>query len=670
MIEKKPYNIGLLKDTTSPNVITDSYNNKMDNTKFWDSILQKGIDLTTSLLKEEEEMNFMSLKSETEKLHSEYKMKLSDPKLYKNSEELNKIKEEYSKKIENLSTKYNKTKLTDKHRKNIQLYHKELEHSNDLISKQLEANEKFEQQQGQINLRIFESANNMLAHAYDGQNGIQNLSVATNEYFETIQSQVKAGFLDPSKALEMKSNQLALASLISLSTIEKNSIINSSMSLEDKEKALGNLKEKYKNNKFIDGFSKETAKGYDNLSSDTLEVYMQKNLGKITGDLDLEINKIKSQIRLAKANKGEEPEELTYGEIAKRNELLAQGDVFGAFAFEQDRLKKPVEYTKFDFLLQDPKNYFGDKLQLENPDSNTVPYNYISTSTRKYLINVMNNPSAYMEISPVEDDATVVKKLYDFALNSVSQEMGVELTEDNKFAIAKTLLGSDIAGQYLPNGFDYNIMKKLYSNKNSKMSDSQLQSQLLRAGRNKYYEYDSFVKEKVLTQALNADKTEKKEALNTTALQANSLGTFLTDVELEGKNDTFFKRTDNTMKKNIKEYIRSYYSKNGLEIKEDQLQVMAINFINEIDSNESFRQTLGLKSKAFFSQSNKEKIAQAASSGTPLILSSKELVKYGYIQQAIDEWLEDELSVQLNKLDTLYNGTPVIRITSNAKFKK
>lgn len=662
MADYKAQNIGLLNSYVNTQAPMEAYELENNSKKALNKILDTTIKITGDLLAKEEEINYMNLKSETDKLHSEYQAKLSDTKLYKDETKLKQVKDEYENKLSLLETKYNETKLTDKHRTSINNYTSSLKQSNDLMFDKLYNNQKFQEQQAQINLRIFETSNNALANAYDGLDGLNNVELFTKELHDTLKSQVESNLLDPSKASDTFSDTTALVSLTSYATIQKNAIMDNSMlSEEDKILALGNLKKQLSDNNFLHDMSKEISQGYTVSDQATIEVALHKNLGRITGNLDLEVNKLRG---IAKLNKTTQPSELTWKETNEINQLKAEGKIWEAAVKELDAKKIPVTATKWDYLLQDlGQNFAKNPLKLEDYNSNNVPENYISDSTVKTINNNITDPFTNLGLSADASDEEIIETITDDALNRVAQEMNVELTPQNKFAVAKVLLGAkDIKGKYLPQGFDLNMLKYKYAPESSKMTERQYNEQLKKMSRQRYYRTNTVLSN--MLEEANGKKDDETARTNV-ALIANSQGTAIRKSQLNGQSKPFFKTMPSNLNSTAKSFIRNYYNKNGIAISETNLQILTNELRSKIEKNPVIIEMIGQKAMANYSQVNKNLLVESSKNNKIVTPTERELIDDGYMAAGYMEYLEEEFSVMFNLEETMYNGVDTNIVSPN-----
>ena len=225
----QPRNTGLVNSGVNPNEVgrSASMAKGLDTTQLFNS----GVKAIESKLRSDEEITAMKLKSESDRLHQEYRLKLSDKELYRDTDKLQAVQDEYKKKINELEIKIANSGLTEKTLVGIQEYNNSsFQNVNAYYDLQVKE-QKFNEQQSEINTRLYELNGRALSSAYEGKAGWQMMETSFNEYDSLLQSQVDSNILDPVKANKMLTSTLAKATLVATTTELKNGIIDSQMSI-------------------------------------------------------------------------------------------------------------------------------------------------------------------------------------------------------------------------------------------------------------------------------------------------------------------------------------------------------------------------------------------------------------------------------------------------------
>lgn len=662
----QPRNTGLVNLGVNPNEIgrNASMAKGLDTTQLFNA----GVKAIESKLRSDEEITAMKLKSESDRLHQEYRLKLSDKELYRDTDKLQAVQDEYKKKINELEIKIANSGLTEKTLVGIQEYNNSsFQNVNAYYDLQVKE-QKFNEQQSEINTRLYELNDRALSSAYEGKAGWQMMETSFNEYDSLLQSQVDSNILDPVKANKMLTSTLAKATLVATATELKNGIIDSQMSYEDKLEMLNNIKRNFENPEYIKMLAKEGAKDYSNTSFESLNVELNENVNQALSIINQDINRLNTMegIKKAKNNRTDTLnliEDMTYR--AKQN----SGDAYGAYQYLTTKTGQTPKYQdQISFQIDNGEKLYGIKPEdWANPDNQNVPMWIPQQETFNVLAGLISNPKAILGITEDIPDTELLDTVMETTFNIVGNELGLSAdTPENRTIIAKFITGSGIAGGMFPNGFDYNMTMKYADPNNVKMTDEQFNSnKQIYANQGALKEF-SITSEGIKSMPQNTTTQQQKKAQE--IANQNARGIAYPKTVVDGKKDTnmfnkgfwFFSAdpTKDDLSRNvISETIGRYYKENQLSKGRSNINIIQDQaYIADMLNNEIVLNAVQDRAMIYFNKAN----SQAIKNGLYINGVTKEdLNRDEYWGRALREVIGEQLDLKHNLTDGRIAGRNV-----------
>lgn len=662
----QPRNTGLVNLGVNPNEIgrSASMAKGLDTTQLFNA----GVKAVESKLRSDEEITAMKLKSESDRLHQEYRLKLSDKELYRDTDKLQAVQDEYKKKINELEIKIANSGLTEKTLVGIQEYNNSsFQNVNAYYDLQVKE-QKFNEQQSEINTRLYELNDRALSSAYEGKAGWQMMETSFNEYDSLLQSQVDNNILDPVKANKMLTSTLAKATLVATATELKNGIIDSQMSYEDKLEMLNNIKRNFENPEYIKMLAKEGAKDYSNTSFESLNVELNENVNQALSIINQDINRLNTMegIKKAKNNRTDTLnliEDMTYR--AKQN----SGDAYGAYQYLTTKTGQTPKYQdQISFQIDNGEKLYGIKPEdWANPDNQNVPMWIPQQETFNVLAGLISNPKAILGITEDIPDTELLDTVMETTFNIVGNELGLSAdTPENRTIIAKFITGSGIAGGMFPNGFDYNMTMKYADPNNVKMTDEQFNSnKQIYANQGALKEF-SITSEGIKSMPQNTTTQQQKKAQE--IANQNARGIAYPKTVVDGKKDTnmfnkgfwFFSAdpTKDELSRNvISETIGGYYKENQLSKGRSNINIIQDQaYIADMLNNEIVLNAVQDRAMIYFNKAN----SQAIKNGLYINGVTKEdLNRDEYWGRALREVIGEQLDLKHNLTDGRIAGRNV-----------
>lgn len=662
----QPRNTGLVNLGVNPNEVgrSASMAKGLDTTQLFNA----GVKAVESKLRSDEEITAMKLKSESDRLHQEYRLKLSDKELYRDTDKLQAVQDEYKKKINDLEIKIANSGLTEKTLVGIQEYNNSsFQNVNAYYDLQVKE-QKFNEQQSEINTRLYELNDRALSSAYEGKAGWQMMETSFNEYDSLLQSQVDNNILDPVKANKMLTSTLAKATLVATATELKNGIIDSQMSYEDKLEMLNNIKRNFENPEYIKMLAKEGAKDYSNTSFESLNVELNENVNQALSIINQDINRLNTMegIKKAKSNRTDTLnliEDMTYR--AKQN----SGDAYGAYQYLTTKTGQTPKYQdQISFQIDNGEKLYGIKPEdWANPDNQNVPMWIPQQETFNVLAGLISNPKAILGITEDIPDTELLDTVMETTFNIVGNELGLSAdTPENRTIIAKFITGSGIAGGMFPNGFDYNMTMKYADPNNVKMTDEQFNNnKQIYANQGALKEF-SITSEGIKSMPQNATTQQQKKAQE--IANQNARGIAYPKTVVDGKKDTnmfnkgfwFFSAdpTKDDLSRNvISETIGGYYKENQLSKGRSNINIIQDQaYIADMLNNEIVLNAVQDRAMIYFNKAN----SQAIKNGLYINGVTKEdLNRDEYWGRALREVIGEQLDLKHNLTDGRIAGRNV-----------
>lgn len=662
----QPRNTGLVNLGVNPNEIgrSASMAKGLDTTQLFNA----GVKAVESKLRSDEEITAMKLKSESDRLHQEYRLKLSDKELYRDTDKLQVVQDEYKKKINELEIKIANSGLTEKTLVGIQEYNNSsFQNVNAYYDLQVKE-QKFNEQQSEINTRLYELNDRALSSAYEGKAGWQMMETSFNEYDSLLQSQVDSNILDPVKANKMLTSTLAKATLVATATELKNGIVDSQMSYEDKLEMLNNIKRNFENPEYIKMLAKEGAKDYSNTSFESLNVELNENVNQALSIINQDINRLNTMegIKKAKNNRTDTLnliEDMTYR--AKQN----SGDAYGAYQYLTTKTGQTPKYQdQISFQIDNGEKLYGIKPEdWANPDNQNVPMWIPQQETFNVLAGLISNPKAILGITEDIPDTELLDTVMETTFNIVGNELGLSAdTPENRTIIAKFITGSGIAGGMFPNGFDYNMTMKYADPNNVKMTDEQFNNnKQIYANQGALKEF-SITSEGIKSMPQNTTTQQQKKAQE--IANQNARGIAYPKTVVDGKKDTnmfnkgfwFFSAdpTKDDLSRNvISETIGRYYKENQLSKGRSNINIIQDQaYIADMLNNEIVLNAVQDRAMIYFNKAN----SQAIKNGLYINGVTKEdLNRDEYWGRALREVIGEQLDLKHNLTDGRIAGRNV-----------
>lgn len=662
----QPRNTGLVNLGVNPNEIgrSASMAKGLDTTQLFNA----GVKAVESKLRSDEEITAMKLKSESDRLHQEYRLKLSDKELYRDTDKLQAVQDEYKKKINELEIKIANSGLTEKTLVGIQEYNNSsFQNVNAYYDLQVKE-QKFNEQQSEINTRLYELNDRALSSAYEGKAGWQMMETSFNEYDSLLQSQVDSNILDPVKANKMLTSTLAKATLVATATELKNGIIDSQMSYEDKLEMLNNIKRNFENPEYIKMLAKEGAKDYSNTSFESLNVELNENVNQALSIINQDINRLNTMegIKKAKNNRTDTLnliEDMTYR--AKQN----SGDAYGAYQYLTTKTGQTPKYQdQISFQIDNGEKLYGIKPEdWANPDNQNVPMWIPQQETFNVLAGLISNPKAILGITEDIPDTELLDTVMETTFNIVGNELGLSVdTPENRTIIAKFITGSGIAGGMFPNGFDYNMTMKYADPNNIKMTDEQFNSnKQIYANQGALKEFN--VTSNSILSMPNSTATQQQKRDQEIANQ-NARGIAYPKTVVDKKENTnmfnkgfwFFSAdpTKDDLSRNvISETIGRYYKENQLSKGRSNINIIQDQaYIADMLNNEIVLNAVQDRAMIYFNKAN----SQAIKNGLYINGVTKEdLNRDEYWGRALREVIGEQLDLKHNLTDGRIAGRNV-----------
>lgn len=662
----QPRNTGLVNLGVNPNEIgrSASMAKGLDTTQLFNA----GVKAVESKLRSDEEITAMKLKSESDRLHQEYRLKLSDKELYRDTDKLQAVQDEYKKKINELEIKIANSGLTEKTLVGIQEYNNSsFQNVNAYYDLQVKE-QKFNEQQSEINTRLYELNDRALSSAYEGKAGWQMMETSFNEYDSLLQSQVDSNILDPVKANKMLTSTLAKATLVATATELKNGIIDSQMSYEDKLEMLNNIKRNFENPEYIKMLAKEGAKDYSNTSFESLNVELNENVNQALSIINQDINRLNTMegIKKAKNNRTDTLnliEDMTYR--AKQN----SGDAYGAYQYLTTKTGQIPKYQdQISFQIDNGEKLYGIKPEdWANPDNQNVPMWMPQQETFNVLAGLISNPKAILGITEDIPDTELLDTVMETTFNIVGNELGLSAdTPENRTIIAKFITGSGIAGGMFPNGFDYNMTMKYADPNNVKMTDEQFNSnKQIYANQGALKEFN-VTSNSILSMSNSTATQQQKRAQEIANQNARGIAYPKTVVDKKENTNMFNKgfwffsadpTKDDLSRNVISETIGRYYKENQLSKGRSNINIIQDQaYIADMLNNEIVLNAVQDRAMIYFNKAN----SQAIKNGLYINGVTKEdLNRDEYWGRALREVIGEQLDLKHNLTDGRIAGRNV-----------
>lgn len=428
-------------------------------------------------LKTDEDIAAMKLKSESDRIHQKYRLMLSDKELHRDTEKLKQVQDEYAKARQQLDIQVADTMLTEKTRVGINEYNKtSYENVNAYYNLQVKE-QKFNEQQAEINARLYELNDRALSSAYEGLAGWQQMETSFIEYDKLLQSQVDSKVLDEVKAKQMLTSSLANATVIATVNGLKTGIVDSNLSYEQKLEKLNNIKKQFQDPRFLKKLAKEGSKSYTNTTFESLNIELNQRSNVALNLINQDLARLNVNESIRKA-KNKRQDNLNLNEDLVYRGLQSSGDAYGAYRYLTTKTGQVPKYNdQISFFIDNGEQLFGIKPEdWANPDNTNVPMWKPQEATYNVIAGLMTNPKAILRITGEVTESELLDNVMEATFEVVGNEIGLTPdTPENRTAIAKFVAGSGMAGGLFPNGFDYNMTMKYADPNNVKMSEKQFE---------------------------------------------------------------------------------------------------------------------------------------------------------------------------------------------------
>lgn len=661
----QPRNLGLINLGGNPNEVQRSASmaQGLDTTK----LFNLGAKAIESKLRSDEDIQVMKLKSESDRLHQEYRLKLSDKELYRDTTKLEAVQKEYAEKRKQLDAKIAGTNLTEKSRVGINEYNTtSFNNVNAYYDLQVKE-QKFNEQQAEINTRLYELNDRALSSSYEGKAGWQMMETSLNEYDALLQSQVDNKVIDPVQANKMLTSSLAKSTLIATATELKSGIIDSNLSYEEKLERLNNIKKNFEDHRFLKKLAQEGAKGYGNTSFESLNVELNENVNQALNLINQDLSRLNAMEGIRKA-KNKRQDVLNLNEEMVYKGLQNSGDAYGAYRFLTTRTNQTPKYQdQISFQIDNGEKLYGIKPEdWANPDNKNVPMWKPQEETFNVLAGLLTHPKALLGITEEISDTELLDTVMETSFNVVGNELGIRAdTPENRTIIAKFLAGSGMAGGMLPNGFDYNMTMKYADDGNVKMTDEQFNNNKT------IYANQAALKNmsdaSTTIYSMPSKTTNQKQKRDQEILNLASNGIALPKTIIKQKTDTnmfnkgiFFSTSptsDELTKKIITETVGQYFNRNSLSKGKSNIKLIeAQSEIASLLDNEVVLNAVQDRAMVYFNKNN----SQAIKAGNYLGgVTKADLNKEEYWGRALREVIGEQLDLKYNMTDGRIGGRNV-----------
>lgn len=514
----------------------------------WSGLMSTASKIYDSHLESTDKMGFLKLKSEYDRLNTNYLNTFNDPLLYKNKEEYEKQQKEFATKFDELGARARSTKLT------TETYEKLSEHmkntratSDEVIGLKYKA-EQFQQQQAEINNVLAESSDIAMSSSLMGMDGVPQFENSMRDIDEILTDQVSKNYVDPTKAREQLSNTLAMGGLNATVVTGVKSILGSKGDNLSKIQALSIYKKQIKDPAYLKQLAKEFEGEYNNATLESLESALNKNVSKVTGMIDSEINDLHTQDQINRTRQARIKEDkLIKYQLDNQVMLLkSQGLYYDAETTVADFQGKNLEYKnagsfftlKQDELFEPRRDAEGNivPVNLNDINDNTV-VNAMPQVARNIVDNILRDKETATGLNlQTSTPEEITEATYRQLVNGVASALG---GDEYKVMAVKMIAGSGKADPMVaPNGFDMKLLKSVATEDGIIMSPAEKQM----IAKDISTMYQKSVQKQVMTAVSSIDKDDKKRGEK--IQQYTQQGYILPQSVIDGKGAEMFKPAD------------------------------------------------------------------------------------------------------------------------------
>lgn len=641
----KPRENNFIKLGVNPNSITQKANEVgLDTT----ALFQAGINAIEKKLVSDDEMLFMKLKGESERLHQEYMTKLSDKELYRNTNKLKEVQDEYLKNKEILETKIAGAGLLEKSSLKLNEYNKTAgENINAYYNLHIKE-QQFNEQQAEINLRMFQLNDGALSSAYLGLGGVSMMESNLKDLDITFKKQIDSGVMDSLKANKSFTESLANSTIISTVNILKKGIVNSDEPFEVKLEKLKQIKEQFEDEDFIRQLAKEGSKGYKNTTFDTLNVELHDKKRIALQLLNADINSIKVAQALYKSQPKTE-ETISLKDKEKFRELVSGNKLWEAMVFGSQKKGFEIPYNNMgDYIINNiQNNSFDVNLKdFVNNNNGEIPNISLSDNNKQTLSQIMSSPN--------DPNLTIDENLdnkMDNLFTSVGMMLGLDPNEiGNRSIIAKTIISTGLESNGEFQGEMPPQLLLYYANKDN--FDGGNIEVIKRNYINRHFENNIDTAKEVV---LKTKEKDLEEVL--TALQQKGIA--IPEDVVKGKDNLWFEKGfifDNTIpntqfgKEKILNSINKYFSNLKLDKSQRNInlekELKSRQIMDNLSNNPILSKYIQDKAIALYNQKYSDKIK---SGEYPTRISRKQITNDDCLGQAISDYVTSELDKEYKK---------------------
>lgn len=514
----------------------------------WNGLMKTASNIYEEHLVKEDKMNFLKIKSEFDRANNEYMNTFNDPLLYKNQSEVETKKKEFKTIFDKIGEKARSTKLsTETYEKLSEHMKTTVDNSNQVIGLKEKA-ELFQQQQAEINSILADNSDIAMSASLMGMDGVPQFENAVRDIDGILADQVSKNYIDPTKAREQLSDTLAMGGLNATVVTGVKSILGGGGDNLSKIQKLAKYKKQIKDPQYLKQLAKQFDGEYNNSTLESLEVALNKNVSKVTGMIDSEINDLRTQDEIARTRKARENQDklVKYQLNNQILELKSKGLFYDAETTLADFQGKNLEYKnagsyftmKQDELFEPVVNADGttSKVNLNDINDNTV-VKALPQVSRNVITNILADKEGATGMSlSTNTPEEITIATYRQLVNSVASTLG---GDEYKVMATKLIAGSGVTDPMVaPTGFDIKLLKDVALDDGTIMSPSERET----IAEDISTLYQREIQKQVVQAATSVDKKDKKFTEN--IMKITQQGYILPDVVVKGKGDKMFTPDD------------------------------------------------------------------------------------------------------------------------------
>lgn len=514
----------------------------------WSGLMSTASKIYDDHLMKEDKMNFLKIKSKFDRANNEYMNTFNDPLLYKNEKEREAKKKEFEKTFNEIGAEARSTKLsTETYSKLSEHMQTVKENSNQVVGLKEKA-ELFQQQQAELNNILADNSDIAISSSLLGMDGVPQFESAMRDIDGLLSDQVSKNYLDPTKAREQLSNTLAMGGLNATVVTGVKTILGGKGDNLSKIQQLAKYKKQIKDPAYLKQLAKQFDGEYNNSTLESLEMALNKNVGKVMGMIDSEINDLHTQDQIARTRKSRaDQDKLIKYQLNNQVMLLkSQGLYYDAettvadFKGENLTYKNAGSYftMKQGEIFEPRKDKDGNiiPVNLNDIDDDTV-VNAMPQVARNIVDNILKDKETATGLS-LQDSTPeeITEATYRQLVNGVASALG---GDEYKVMAVKMIAGSGkVDPMVAPAGFDMKLLKAVATDDNTIMSPRE--KELVTKDISTMYQ--KRVQSDIVQAVSSIDKNDKKRVEK--IQQYTQAGYILPQSVIEGKPVDMFKPED------------------------------------------------------------------------------------------------------------------------------